>query len=98
MSLNCYNRKCVKSLRKIKKVAEHISLSWHNKKTVKKLQQSWKGSGIYELALLLQKMWENQKGSGIYDLAFSLPDKTGIAWKSFSKVEKVAEWARITKP
>ena len=34
----------------------------------------------------------------IYELAFSLADKTGIAWKSFSKVEKVAEWARINKP
>ena len=72
-----------KSFRKTKKVAEHINLSWYNQKFVKEFQQSlkrqhnisgeklkisWKGSGVYELKLLWQKMCkkfkENQKGSG----------------------------------
>ena len=47
MNLYCYNRKYeAKIFRKIKMVAEQISFSWHNQKIVKKLQQSWKGSGI----------------------------------------------------
>ena len=104
-SLCCYNRKCEKkSFRKIKKVAEHISLSWHNKKIVNLVTAKVaEYTSFYCCNRKCEKSFRKMKKvaehiSGIYELAFSLADKTGIAWKSFSKIEKVAEWARINKP